>query len=191
MKSVFQIRTYFRSNSVLILSATVIALAQSSCTSDPEKRPSPLRSDSATVHGINAYIEFSSPGVKDREIFGEGSDFLVPYGKIWRTGANNATYVSFGSNILVDTFLLDSGSYAIFTIPNENEWTVIFNEEWDQWGSYNYKDSLDAFRLKVIPRYVDQSQERMLFYFAEDSLKFRWDKVRWALPLNLPPEVPR
>ncbi|WP_424961182.1 DUF2911 domain-containing protein [Ekhidna sp.] len=191
MKSVFQIRTYFRSNSVLILYATIIAVAQSSCTSDPQKRPSPLRTDSATVRGIDAYIEFSSPGVKDRKIFGSGSEFLVPYGEMWRTGANNATYVSFGSDIMVDTFLLDSGRYALFTIPDEREWIVIFNKEWDQWGSYNYKDSLDAFRLKVAPWYADQSQERMLFYFAEDSLKFRWDKVRWAIPLNLPPEALR
>jgi len=163
---------------------------QTSCTSNPHKRPSPLRSDSAMVHGVEAYIEFSSPGVKDRKIFGEGDEFLVPYGEMWRTGANEATYVSFADEILVDSFKLDSGSYSIFTIPNEPQWTVIFNKEWNQWGSYNYKDSLDVFRLKVTPRYADQSQERMLFYFAEDSLKFRWDKVRWALPLNPPPAEP-
>lgn len=157
-----------------------------SCSTDPQKRPSPLRSDSSSVHGVATYIEFSSPGMKDRQIFGNGSDFLVPYDQLWRTGANNATFISIAGNLAMDTFLLDSGSYSIFTIPTKETWTVIFNKEWDQWGSYNYKDSLDAFRLTVNPRYADQSQERMLFYFADDSLKFRWDKVRWAIPINRP-----
>jgi hypothetical protein len=159
-------------------------LVGNGCTSDPQNRPSPLRSDSATIHGVNAYVEFSSPGVKNRPIFGNGSEFLVPFGEMWRTGANHATYVSFGEDILIDTLQLDSGSYSIFTIPSDSLWTLILNKEWDQWGSYNYKDSLDVFRLNVKSRYADQSQERMLFYFAEDSLKFRWDKVRWAVPIN-------
>ena len=107
MKSVFQIRTFFRSESVLLLSVAILSLAQSSCSSDPQKRPSPLRSDSAEVHGIDVYIEFSSPGVKDRKIFGSGPDYLVPYGEMWRTGANDATYVSFAGDIMVDTFRLD------------------------------------------------------------------------------------
>ncbi|WP_425391236.1 DUF2911 domain-containing protein [Ekhidna sp.] len=156
----------------------------SSCNTDPERRPSPLRTDSTFIHGVSASIEFSSPGVKDRKIFGQGPDFLVPYGEMWRTGANDATFISIDGPIYVDTNKLDSGNYALFTIPNRDEWTIIFNKEWEQWGSYNYKDSLDAFRLTVKPRMVDQSQERMLFYFAEDSLKFRWDKVRWAIPFT-------
>ncbi|MEP1033256.1 DUF2911 domain-containing protein [Ekhidna sp.] len=145
-----------------------------------------MRSDSTTVHGTTAYIEFSSPGVKDRKIFGDGPDYLVPFGEMWRTGANHATYISIAGDLEIDTFKIDSGSYSIFTIPNQDEWVVIFNREWDQWGSYSYKDSLESFRLNVTPKYADQSQERMLFYFADDSLKFRWDKVRWAIPINRP-----
>ena len=157
-----------------------------SCSSDPKKRPSPLRSDSSQVQGVNVYIEFSSPGVKNRAIFGAGTDYLVPYSEVWRTGANNATCIAIADDLMVDTFALDSGNYSIFTIPDQDQWTVIFNKEWNQWGSYNYKDSLDVFRLNVKPYYADQSQERMLFYFADDSLKFRWDKVRWAIRLNRP-----
>lgn len=184
MNSVFQIRTIFRSKSITVLITCIWLLIGFGCSSDPQNRPSPLRSDSATVHGVKAYIEFSSPGVKDRQIFGIGADFLVPYGEMWRTGANRATYVSFSDAILVDSMRLDSGTYSVFTIPTDSLWTFILNKEWDQWGSYSYKDSLDVMRLNVKPRYADQTQERMLFYFAEDSLKFRWDKVRWAIPLN-------
>ncbi|WP_436516065.1 DUF2911 domain-containing protein [Ekhidna sp. To15] len=186
MKTLFQFRTYLRSKTINTTALPLCCLIVFSCSSDPQKRPSPLRSDSTTVHGVAAYIEFSSPAVKDRKIFGVGPDHLVPYGEMWRTGANNATYISIADNLVIDTIHLDSGSYSIFTIPNQDQWEVIFNREWEQWGSYSYKDSLDAFRLWVTPRYADQSQERMLFYFADDSLKFRWDKVRWAIPINRP-----
>ncbi|SNT30500.1 Protein of unknown function [Ekhidna lutea] len=184
MKSVFQYRTFFRSKSVIIVSSALIALICVNCTSDPEKRPSPLRSDSTSIGGVGAYIEFSSPGVKDRKIFGEGDDFLVPYDELWRTGANHATFIEIAGDMKIDSFLLEAGKYSIFTIPNRYEWTLIFNKEWDQWGSYQYKDSLDAIRMKITPRYANQSQERMLFYFADDSLKFRWDKVRWSVPIT-------
>jgi len=184
MKRLSQIRTYNRSKSATICFITLACLLQYQCSPSEQNRPSPLRYDSAKVHGMDAYIEFSSPGVKDRKIFGSGEEYLVPFGKMWRTGANDATFVSFSDDIMVDTFKLESGSYALFTIPNEDNWTIIFNSEWNQWGSYDQKDSLDVFRLNVRPRYADQSQERMLFYFADDSLKFRWDKVRWAIPLN-------
>lgn len=99
--------------------------------------------------------------------------------------------MSVEDHMMVDTLRLDSGSYSIFTIPGPDTWTVIFNKEWEQWGSYDYKDTLDAFRIEVSPYYADQVQERMLFYFADDSLKFRWDKVRWAIPINRSPEAPR
>lgn len=186
MRTYFQFRTFFRSKSTNASLLPLCCLIAFSCSSDPQKRPSPLRSDSATFHSTPVYIEFSSPAVRGRQIFGDGADYLVPYDEIWRTGANNATFISIANDLAIDTFKLDSGSYSIFTIPNNEEWIVIFNSEWDQWGSYNYKDSLDAFRINVVPKYADQTQERMLFYFADDSLKFRWDKVRWAIPINRP-----
>ncbi len=159
------------------------------CTSDPQNRPSPLRKDTASIDGVGVLIEFSSPGVKGREIFGDGPDYLVPYNELWRTGANHATFLSVKDEMFIDTLSLDSGNYSIFTIPTKDEWTIIFNAEWNQWGSYNYKDTLDVIRLKVKPKYADQSQERMLFYFADDSLKFRWDRVRWAIPLTSRPSM--
>lgn len=182
MKRTFHFRTFLRSKSAACVSAVaVIALA--SCTSDPQKRPSPLRTDTTRIAGTDLFIEFSSPAVKNRAIFGDGEGFLVPYKELWRTGANNATYINISHDMLVDSQILDSGSYALFTIPRKDEWTLIFNKEWDQWGSYNYKDSLDVIRVSVKPRFADQIQERMLFYFADDSLKFRWEKVRWAIPI--------
>ena len=184
MKELFQFRTRFRSKSVRNCCILIIPITILSCKTDLTNRPSPLRSDSTSIRGIDAYIEFSSPGVKGRKIFGYGEEFLVPFGEIWRTGANNATFVAISDEVQVDSFKLDSGNYSLFTIPDQDKWIIVFNKEWDQWGSYDYKDSLDVFRIAVEPRYADQVQERMLFYFADDSLKFRWDKVRWSIPFT-------
>ncbi len=187
MKRIFHFRTRFCSETCRYWQGVFVLSILVSCQTDPQKRPSPLRSDSTDIRGTGAYIEFSSPAVKNRKIFGNGEDYLVPFGEMWRTGANNATFVSVSGEIKIDSFMLDSGAYSVFTIPNKDEWTIIFNKEWEQWGSYDYKDTLDVLRLKVNPRYVDQIQERMLFYFADDSLKFRWDKVRWAIPFTNSP----
>lgn len=173
-----------------ILFALSSLLLLSSCESQRQNRPSPLRSDSATVLGIPVYIEYSSPAVQSRKIFGSDTSALVPYNKVWRTGANDATFISIAASLTFDAQPLDSGTYSLFTIPSDSSWVVILNKEWNQWGSYNYKDSLDVARITVIPKIVDTSHERLLFYFAEDSLKFRWDRVRWAIPINLP-EAPR
>ncbi|NQZ78081.1 MAG: DUF2911 domain-containing protein [Ekhidna sp.] len=186
MKKVLHFRTVLRSKSVVSL-LTIAWILVCSCSSNPQKRPSPLRTDTTRIAGTDLYIEFSSPAVKKRAIFGTGDGFLVPYDKLWRTGANNATYIKLSGDMFVDSMSLESGSYALFTIPGRDEWTLIFNREWEQWGSYNYKDSLHVIRVKVKPRFADQVQERMLFYFADDSLKFRWEKVRWAVPISSQP----
>ena len=139
------------------------------------------------VGDIKVMVEYSSPGVKNRKIFGEGSDYLVEFDKLWRTGANDATFITVEDFLFIDSARLDSGSYAIFTIPDENEWLVIINREWKQWGSYNYKDSLDVLRMKVPISLLDQPEERMRFFFENDSLKFRWDRVSWGIEISTLP----
>lgn len=180
MNSFSQFRTAFRSKSVSIalLACTVLA---GGCASPSGKRPSPLRRDTVKIGSLDAYITFSSPAVKERKIFGSGDEFLVPFNQVWRTGANNATNFYISDKAFIDSIALDSGRYSIFTIPNKELWTVIINKDWDQWGSYDYSESLDVGRIEVVARQANQVQERMLFYFADDSLKFRWDKVRWAV----------
>ena len=168
------------------MGATAIVML-AACSSDPEKRPSPLRIDSAKVGETLITITYSSPGVKGRKIFGAGPDHLVQYGEIWRTGANDATYITLDKKLTIDTFTLNAGRYAIFTIPNHDEWTDIFNQEWDQWGSYGYSQEKDLFRTKVTLKTTKTSTERMKFFFEGDSLKFSWEKSFWSIPIaNLP-----
>lgn len=157
------------------------------CNSDPAKRPSPLRKDSVEIGNLKINLEYSSPAVKGRKLFGKGPEYLEQYGEIWRTGANDASFITIDGPLIIDTAFLDSGSYSIFTIPSRNEWTVIFNKEWQQWGSYNYKDSLDVLRVKVPVQKLDSSEERMRFYIQNDSLKFAWDNIGWGIHLSILP----
>lgn len=154
-------------------------LLESACSGNEEKRPSPLTKDSTTIEGVQVSVSFSSPGVKKREIWGE----LVPHGEIWRTGANEATYLTTTGDLLVDGHQLKAGKYAIFTIPTDSTWTIIFNSEWDQWGAYNYDPAKDAFRLQLRPRRSDYT-ERMTFSFVENNLQFEWENVYYRLELQ-------
>lgn len=172
----------FRFRSVFITTAILtIFLGESSCSKKEERRPSPPASDSTVLDGSSIAIYYSSPGVKKRQIWGE----LVPYDEIWRTGANEATYIDLSDDMLIDGNLLKAGKYAIFTIPSDSTWIVIFNEEWDQWGSYNYDSTKDAFRLIVQPRKSDYT-ERMTFSFDDKSLKFEWENLYYQLPVEKP-----
>ena len=182
----FHNRTLFRSKSAkssLLLPLFVVLF---SCASDPNKRPSPLRVEKAMIGGVSVELTYSSPAVRERQIFGKGKEYLEQYGELWRTGANKATTIFIDSPLLVDSIELDSGMYSIFTIPEETEWTLIINENWDQWGSYNYKESQDVLRLQLQAKKLSDVKERMRLFVENDSLKFQWDQTEWAVQLANP-----
>ncbi len=124
-------------------------------------------------------VEYSRPGVKGRKIFGG----LQPYGEIWRTGANTATKLSFSGDVKFGGSAVPAGSYALFTIPGEKEWTVILNKVEGQWGAYTYDEKQDQLRVKVKPVALTESVETMtigLGDLRDDSatLEIVWDKTR-------------
>lgn len=163
---------------VTIVLATCTALLGMSCNRNPEHRPSPPASDTVVINGVTINIEYSSPGVKKRKIWGE----LVPYDEIWRTGANKATYLQTTGTIKINGQPLEEGSYAIFTIPTDSSWTIIFNKQWDQWGSYNYDEQQDVFRLEVEPT-ASPFDERMTFNLEKDKLIFNWEELSYSLSI--------
>jgi hypothetical protein len=141
-------------------------------------RTSPKASVSQTVGVTDITVAYCRPGVKNRTIWGE----LVPYDKIWRTGANEATTISFNSDVRIEDQVLPAGTYALFTIPGKAEWTIIFNKNAKQWGANDYKQEQDALRVKVKPEEVSH-QEWMAFSFQNltpDSadVVLRWEKVQ-------------
>ena len=165
--------------SFALLSLCIVVI-HTSCNSKDKERPSPLRSDTTTVNSSNLKIEFGSPAVKERVIWGG----LESYGEIWRTGANEATRLTTTKGIKINGMALDSGKYSLFTIPRENEWTFILNENYKQWGTYDYDSTLDVLRTTIIPEKSAEFSERMKFYFENDSLKFHWENLKFSLSLE-------
>ena len=124
---------------------------------NPEKpKASPADSTQTTTEdGVNIKINYSSPSLKGREIGVE----VAEVGKIWRTGANEATTVEFDKDILINGNALSAGKYSLYSIPGEQTTTIIFNKTWDQWGT-EYNESEDALRFDVNNDSLTESQER-------------------------------
>lgn len=147
------------------------------------EKPSPAREATGKIGDVNVTVKYSSPAVKGRKIWGE----LEPYGKVWRTGANEATTIKFDKAVTIEGKQLPAGEYALFTIPEEKgPWTVIFNKEAKQWGAFKYKESEDALRVKVSPEKSKTLNERLKFEVKEEKagsgkVIFAWENV--TLPI--------
>ena len=143
---------------LFLLISTLIAMGQDFRT----PRPSPDATVSQYVGITKITVDYSSPGVKGRKIWGE----LVPYGEIWRTGANEVTSITFGDPVKINGNELPAGTYGIHTIPGEKEWEIIFSKDTEIDGSSNYDATKDAIRIKVVPE-EHHFMERMTFLFAD------------------------
>jgi len=131
-------------------------------------------------------IVYSRPGVKGRTIFGG----IVPYGQVWRTGANQATKITFSTPVKLESTDIPAGTYALFTIPGEDEWTIIISTNAAQWGAFQYNQKDDFARVKVAPVPLAQPVEAFtidLNNIRDDSatLNLIWDKTRVPVKLEL------
>ena len=128
---------------------------------DKSKRPSPPAKESvATSSGATITIDYSQPSVKGRTI---GKDLEPMEGKVWRTGANEATVFEINKDAKVEGQPLAAGKYGLFTIMNGDEWTIIFSKTWNQWGAFSYKEADDALRVKVKGGKTKSFAEKMTF----------------------------
>jgi len=134
-------------------------------------------------------VVYSRPGVKHRTIFGG----LVPYGTVWRTGANQATRITFSTPVKLEGNDVPAGTYTLFTIPGENEWTIIINKDANQWGAFQYNEKDDLARFNVKPETLtDTTVETFTIEFnhiSDDSaaLMLVWDKT--VVPIRLKVDV--
>ncbi|HET9479544.1 MAG TPA: DUF2911 domain-containing protein [Pyrinomonadaceae bacterium] len=156
-------------------------------------------------------ITYSRPGVKGRKIWGDplpeqtakGEATLdnqmerpkgapiVPWGHMWRTGANEATQFVVTDEVLINGQKLPAGSYSLHTIPNKDEWTIVFNGTANQWGSFNYDPAKDTLRVKAKPESLPTNQEWMSFTIdpvTEDSaqVNIRWEKISVPFTVKVP-----
>ena len=125
----------------------------------------------------NIDLTYSRPGAKGRKVFGD----LVPYNKLWRTGANAATKLTFSDAVELDGRRIDSGSYVLYTIPGEESWEVIINKGINNWGTEGYKESEDVVRFKVLPIKTKTITELFTIQFAnilpeQCQLQLLWEK---------------
>ena len=147
------------------------------------KIKSPRKELTGTLAGVPLKINYGSPAVNDRAIFGD----LVPFEKVWRTGANEATRITFDDDVMVGEAnkKLPAGTYALFTMPSESdEWTVIFNKNADQWGAYDYDEADDALRIKAAAVPIDSKQERMDFILTDNEVMLMWDDRGLMFPVT-------
>lgn len=147
--------------------------------------PSPSATFSQKVGLTKVTINYSRPSVKDRAIFGD----LVPYGELWRTGANMATKIEFSENVKVGGKDLKAGTYALFTIPGENEWTIILNTNYNQGGTGQYKESEDAARFTAKPVKSDYKFETFTILIDDvtsnsANIAVMWDNTVVKFPVD-------
>lgn len=112
-----------------------------------EPRLSPNATVGQTIGISMIEVGYSRPSVKGRALFGDGG--LVPYGEVWRTGANEAATFKASADLLINGERLPAGTYSMLTIPSESDWVIVFNKVAEQWGSFNYDEAEDALRVTV------------------------------------------
>ena len=174
-------------------------------------RPSPKASVTQRIGVTDVTITYSRPGVKGRKIWGDplpeqtakGEATLdnqnerpkgapiVPFGHMWRTGANEATMFVITDDVLINGQKLPAGSYSLHTIPAKDEWTIVFNGTANQWGSFNYDPAKDTLRVKAKPQMMNDNQEWLAFTVdpvSEDSaqVNIRWEKISVPFTVKVP-----
>lgn len=164
----------------LLMVATLFANAQ-------VKTPaaSPTAKIMETIGMTDVEIAYSRPSMKERQIFGG----LVPYGEIWRTGANASTKITFSSDVVIEGNDLKAGTYALYTIPNEGEWTIIFHKNTTYWGVGGYKEEEDAFRFNVKSTKIENTVETFTIGVSNMGLgtaniDISWENTMVSFPID-------
>ncbi len=155
------------------------------------QRVSPLNVISSRYKDTYLKIIYGQPQKKGRAVFGG----LVPYGQVWRTGANEATELTVTTDILINGLELKAGTYSLFTIPGESKWTIILNADLGLWGAYNYNPKRDVLRFEIVP--VTTTEVTDFFTIGIDPNNNRaeifllWDRTKVSIPLQYPEPKPK
>ena len=199
-------------NSVSFFAALfVLCFAASAFAQVTLPRPSQKASVMQTIGVTDVTITYSRSGVKGRKIWGDPlpeqtakgeatldnqnerpkDAVIVPYGHVWRTGANEATMFVVTDDVLINGQKLAAGSYSLHTIPTKDEWTIVFNGTANQWGSFNYDAAKDTLRVKAKPQWVNENQEWLEYSFdpvGDDSaqVNIRWEKISVPFTVKVP-----
>ena len=173
--------------SVLTIAASVALLpaGMAQMSGSPSKKPmlSPPAMASVELGGKQVTINYNTPSMRGRKIFGA----LVPYDKVWRTGANPATTLKTAVNLKIGTATVPAGTYTLYTLPSESTWKLIINKQTGQWGTV-YNESQDLARVDMRKNTLPQPQEKMSISFEnthgnQTQLHVRWDRTDVWVPV--------
>lgn len=163
-----------------VMFVVAITASVSSLTVAAQDKPASPKAEAAgTVGGAKVKIVYHQPSMRGRKVMGG----LVPYGEVWRTGANDATTIEFDKAVKVEGKDLAAGKYALFTIPGENEWTIIFNKDVKQWGAYSYKQADDVLRVTVKPTKTGAPVETFVINVGSDQIELKWENT--SVPVKI------
>lgn len=157
-------------------------------TAEPDKKKplSPHTETMAMIGDAHIHIDYSSPGVRDRMIFGG----LLAYDAVWQSGAHKATWIETNKDLMINGKVLPKGKYGFFTIPTKGDWTVIFNSNWDQHGKDEYDVKEDILRFTTTPQISETIQEQLEYTVnkATDysgTISMSWEKVTIEFPFQI------
>jgi hypothetical protein len=155
----------------VVVSASVFA--------QDKKMPSPAAKAEGTIDGVKVTIDYHQPSVKGRKIMGG----LVPFGEVWRTGANATTTIEFSDNVKIEGKSVAKGKYGLYTLPGENEWMIIINKG-IKWGAYDYKQSEDVIRVSVKPGKTDSLVETFIISIDNNAATLKWENTMVAFKIT-------
>jgi hypothetical protein len=153
----------------------------------PKKKVlSPHTSAMAMIDDAHIHIDYSSPGVRGRIIFGG----LVGYDNVWQAGAHNATWIETNKDLVINGEVLPKGKYGFFTIPTKDDWTVMINKNWDQHGKDEYDEKDDVIRFRVTPKISEDIQEHLEYKVTKTgdnsgTISMNWEKVTIQFPFEI------
>ena len=159
-------------------------LEQTSSTAKPTL--SPHKNAMAMFGDAHVHIDYSSPSVRGRIIFGG----LLAYGAVWQSGAHNATWIETNTDLLINETVLKAGKYGFFTIPEKEKWTVIFNTNWEQHGKDEYDQNQDVLRFEVAPEFSEEAVEQLIYQIEktndqQGSIALSWEKTTIRFPFSI------
>lgn len=152
-----------------------------------QQRVSPHETVSAAIAGKKITIEYGRPYVKGRNVW---ADPIAPYGKVWRTGADEATTFTCEGDVMLGSLHVPAGTYSLFTIPGEKEWTLILNKVAKQWGAFKYDEKMDLGRVKMAARKVAAPVEQLTISIEpgggnEGVLKIAWSDTEASVAVMM------
>ena len=170
----------------LITLSACLLFSLSVAAQEPKKPLSPPATTETTIAGKHITINYSAPSRRDRRIMGE----LVPFGKVWRTGANKATTLESNGDLMIGGLHVPAGTYTLFTLPNEKEWTLIVSKQAGLWGTNNYDEQQDLGRVKMTVKPLKGTVETFVIGLVpagsnKANLKLAWENIEASVPVTV------